>query len=64
MALGLFQLVFLWNLYRSARAGEPAENPWQATTLEWATSSPPPAGNFAEPPVVTGAPYRYHEERA
>lgn len=64
VALGLFQLVFLWNLYRSARTGEPAENPWQATTLEWATSSPPPAGNFAEPPVVTGAPYRYHEEQA
>ncbi len=64
VALGLFQLVFLWNVVRSARSGQPAENPWRATTLEWATSSPPPSGNFAEPPVVTGAPYRYDEERA
>jgi cytochrome c oxidase subunit 1 len=31
------QLLFLWNLYRSARHGEIAPaNPWQATTLEWA----------------------------
>ncbi len=64
VALGVFQLVFLWNLYRSARTGVLAENPWQATTLEWATASPPPAGNFTEPPVVTGSPYRYYEERA
>jgi hypothetical protein len=28
-------------------------NPWQGHTLEWATVSPPPVGNFAEPlPVV------------
>jgi cytochrome c oxidase subunit 1 len=64
VALGVFQLVFVFNVVWSAKRGVPAENPWQATTLEWATSSPPPAGNFAEPPVVTGAPYRYEEERA
>ena len=64
VALGVFQLVFVSNVVWSAKRGVPAENPWQATTLEWATSSPPPAGNFAEPPVVTGAPYRYEEERA
>lgn len=64
VALGVFQLVFVFNVVWSAKRGVPADNPWQATTLEWATSSPPPAGNFAEPPVVTGAPYRYEEERA
>lgn len=64
VALGAFQLVFLWNLHWSARRGEPAENPWRATTLEWTTSSPPPPGNFAEPPVVTGSPYRYEETEA
>lgn len=61
LALGLFQLVFVWNIVRSARHGEPAENPWRATTLEWATTSPPPRDNFATPPVVTTSPYRYDE---
>jgi cytochrome c oxidase subunit 1 len=64
VALGLFQLVFLWNLHWSARRGERADNPWRATTLEWATASPPPPGNFAVEPVVSGSPYRYDEEPA
>ena len=34
-------------------------NPWQARTLEWQTSSPPPLENFPTPPVVTGHPYDY-----
>jgi cytochrome c oxidase subunit 1 len=34
------QFLFLWNLIYSARRGRPAdENPWQATTLEWAPDS-------------------------
>jgi cytochrome c oxidase subunit 1 len=64
VALGFFQLVFLWNLHWSARRGEIAENPWRATTLEWTTTSPPPVGNFAAEPVVSGPPYRYEEEPA
>ena len=55
VALGLFQLVFLWNIHWSARRGEPADNPWRATTLEWATASPPPPGNFAAEPHRVGA---------
>jgi len=44
---------FVWNLIRSYRRGAVAGNdPWDAWTLEWATSSPPPAYNFAELPVV------------
>jgi heme/copper-type cytochrome/quinol oxidase subunit 1 len=32
---------------RSRRAGAPAgDNPWNAWTLEWATTSPPPPTNF------------------
>jgi len=31
--------------------------------LEWKTDSPPPADNFAEPPVVTEGPYAYGEEK-
>ena len=30
-------------------------NPWDAATLEWATSSPPPSYNFAHIPVVGSA---------
>jgi len=29
-------------------------NPWDAFTLEWATSSPPPEGNFRELPPIHG----------
>ncbi len=47
--------MFLYNFARSARAGVPAgENPWNADSLEWSTSSPPPVYNFLEPPVVEG----------
>jgi cytochrome c oxidase subunit 1 len=46
-------LVFFINVIWSARAGDGAsDNPWDAATLEWATSSPPPSFNFAMIPVV------------
>jgi cytochrome c oxidase subunit 1 len=46
-------LVFAWNLVASLRAGKPAgDDPWDAWTLEWATSSPPPSYNFETIPVV------------
>ena len=53
------QFVFVANLMWSWRRGPRAtENPWEATTLEWSTSSPPPANNFAGPlPVVQKGPY-------
>jgi cytochrome c oxidase subunit 1 len=44
---------FVWNLIRSFRRGAAAGNdPWDAWTLEWATSSPPPVYNFAGLPMV------------
>ena len=47
---------FVWNLLRSYRRGAVAGNdPWDAWTLEWATSSPPSEYNFAELPVVRSA---------
>jgi len=46
-------LIFVFNIVRSLRKGQSAGNdPWDAWTLEWTTSSPPPEYNFAETPVV------------
>ncbi len=53
--IGVAVLVFLYNVVISLRSGEPAgDNPWQAWTLEWATSSPPPLHNFQRVPPVRG----------
>jgi cytochrome c oxidase subunit I len=46
-------LVFVYNMVRSYFDGEGAgPDPWDAWTLEWATSSPPPEYNFAVEPEV------------
>jgi cytochrome c oxidase subunit 1 len=51
--IALSVLVFLHNFFRSLRKGEIAgDNPWDAPTLEWATTSPPPPYNFAVTPQV------------
>jgi cytochrome c oxidase subunit 1 len=58
LALGyLLPMVYLlWSL----RYGKLAEdNPWQATGLEWRTSSPPPTFNFDDTPEVTWEAYEY-----
>ncbi len=45
----LLVINLLYSLMRGRLAGD---NPWQAWTLEWATTSPPPAHNFDALPVV------------
>lgn len=46
-------LLFLANVYRALRTGKEAgPNPWNAGTLEWATTSPPLPYNFVQIPVV------------
>ena len=55
------QLIFLFNLLWSMFKGAKAsDNPWEATTLEWTTTTPPPHDNFGgRIPVVNHGPYEY-----
>jgi cytochrome c oxidase subunit 1 len=47
LLLGAAQFIFLYNAIWSRFKGPKApDNPWQATTLEWDTTSPPPFDNF------------------
>ncbi len=58
--LGAFQLIFIVNFFLSMKFGKKAgDNPWEATTLEWATPTPPPHGNFLTEPSVYRGPYEY-----
>jgi cytochrome c oxidase subunit 1 len=59
---GAAQLVFLYNLIHSRFWGAlpPNDNPWEATSLEWSTATPPPFDNFGgKHPVVYHDPYQY-----
>ena len=49
-------IYLVWSLRYGQVAGN---NPWQATGLEWQTTSPPPTHNFDQTPVVTEEPYHY-----
>ncbi|MFN0154432.1 MAG: cbb3-type cytochrome c oxidase subunit I [Gaiella sp.] len=58
--LGASVLVFFYNMIVSWARGEPAgDNPWNALTIEWQVSSPPPVFNFDRVPTVVGGPYEY-----
>jgi cytochrome c oxidase subunit 1 len=55
------QIIFVLNLFWSMFKGPKAtDNPWEATTLEWTTATPPPHDNFGgHTPVVNHGPYEY-----
>jgi cytochrome c oxidase subunit 1 len=54
------QIPFIINIFASIFKGKKSEeNPWQATTLEWACPSPPPHGNFEDLHTVHVGPYEY-----
>ena len=58
--LALSQLVLFVNFFYSLFRGQKAaDNPWEANTLDWATTSPPPEHNFAVTPVVYRGQYEY-----
>ena len=58
--LGASFLLLVYILLSAARRGPKAgDNPWNASTLEWQVSSPPPEHNFSGQPTVVGHPYGY-----
>jgi cytochrome c oxidase subunit 1 len=59
--LAIAQIPFIVNFFISAKVGKKVENdnPWNATTLEWATPTPPGHGNFLTEPAVYRNPYEY-----
>jgi cytochrome c oxidase subunit 1 len=59
--LGAAQIFFIFNFFWSLRFGKKvvSDNPWDATTLEWDTPTPPGHGNFIKPIVVYRGPYEY-----
>ncbi len=62
LIVGAAQLLFLYNLFASARLGKKAEkNPWKANSLEWQTQQMPPEhGNWGkELPKVYRWPYDF-----
>jgi cytochrome c oxidase subunit 1 len=61
VGLAISQIPFIINLFVSIKKGQKvtSDNPWEATTLDWQTPTPPPHGNFAIEPVVHRNPYDY-----
>jgi len=52
-----FIINFIWTIFAGKKVK--SDNCWQSTTLEWATPTPPPHGNFATEPIVYRGPYEY-----
>jgi cytochrome c oxidase subunit 1 len=58
-------LLYAINVVLSLRSGAVAgDNPWGGSTLEWATSSPPPPYNFLPQPTVASREPLWHSELA
>ena len=60
-AMGLAQIPFIFNFFYSIFNGEKvkSDNPWEATTVEWDTPTPPGHGNFTKSITVYRGPYEY-----
>jgi len=53
----LFLINLFWSMFKGPKA---SDNPWESTTLEWTTTTPPPHDNFGgKTPVVNHGPYEY-----
>ena len=60
--LAVAQIPFFINFVHSTFKGKKitSDNPWESTTLEWATPTPPPEGNFLKRLKVYRGPYEYN----
>ena len=57
LAQFIFLFNFFWSIWKGRKAGD---NPWEATTLEWTTATPPPHDNFGgKVPVVYRGAYEF-----
>ncbi|KDR55140.1 MULTISPECIES: cytochrome c oxidase subunit I [Oscillatoriales] len=58
LAVSTFPFIInaVWSWLKGPKA---PGNPWEALTLEWMTSSPPPIENFHTTPVLRTGPYDY-----
>ena len=53
----IFLINLFWSMFKGAKA---SDNPWESTTLEWTTATPPPHDNFGgRTPLVNHGPYEY-----
>jgi cytochrome c oxidase subunit 1 len=59
LVTGVILMFITWihGLLKGKKTNE--ENPWNSSTLEWQTATPPTLFNFEEDPVVTRDPYDY-----
>jgi len=66
LCTGAAQFIFFYNLIHTRFWGPKAsDNPWDATTLEWDTTSPPPFDNFGGRHLtVSNGPYEYNVQGA
>ena len=52
LGIGSFIIQIGYSIWKRDELRDETGDPWQGRTLEWSTSSPPPAYNFAFTPVV------------
>lgn len=54
-----FIIMAIYLFYAVAKGKVAGNNPWDALTLEWQTTSPPPHHNFERQPIAVHGPYDY-----
>ncbi|MBX7152651.1 cytochrome c oxidase subunit I [bacterium] len=61
LGFAIMAFYLIHSIFKGKVAGN---NPWGALTLEWTTSSPPPAHNFERQPIAVNGPYDFDKVAA